>query len=146
MRDARRPFLLVTAHLIFWLLSVVGLLSLNRGHSNVETPFGLWDILFLRLLALTIAQVNLLGIWAVFSSSGVCSRLLGLMALTVASLQAVRGLGVRLTRRADEVPSSRPESRAFRFSTRDWMALTTLVALLIAVARGDARRSGISIS
>jgi hypothetical protein len=163
MRRGRWLLLLVTAHLVLWLLFVVWILSVNQDLIKVRAPFGLRYILFVPLLALTFAQVSLLGIWTAFSSAGSCYRLLGLvvgtvylesffeiasdreflylpsvaMALTVAPLLVVRGFGVRFYRRADEAPSSSQASAVIQLSTRDWMALTVVVAVLIAAARGE---------
>jgi len=156
MGDGRRLALLVTAHLILWLLSAV------LAPVKVHTPFGLQHILIVPLFAVTFSQVCLLGIWAVLSPFWSWYRLLGLvigtacleaaldialgqefllmpsvgMALTVVSLLVVRGFGIRLSRFADDVPSSRQEPQGFRFSIRGLMILTAVVALLSATAKG----------
>jgi hypothetical protein len=155
MQGDRRLGWLATAHLA-WLVSAV------LAPRTIATPFGLPHLFIVPLFALTFSQVSLLGIWAVFSPSGLGYRLLALvigtacleaaldialgkefllmptaaMALTVTSLLVVRGFGIRLSRFADDVPSSRPEAHGFRFSIRGLMILTAVVAVLSATARG----------
>jgi hypothetical protein len=152
----RRLALLVTGHLILWLLSAV------LAPVKVRTPFGLQHILIVPLFAATFSQVSLLGIWAVLSPFWSWYRLLGLvigtacleaaldialgqefllmpsvaMLLTVVSLLVMRGFGVGLSRRDDRVDPSRPEPQGSRFSIRGLMVLTAVVALLSATARG----------
>ena len=151
----RRLVWLVTAHVFLWLLSTV------LAPVKVHAPFGLQEILLVPLFAVTFSQVSLLGIWAVFSASRAWYRLLGLvigmacleaaldiamrqdfllmpsvaMALTVASLLVVRWFGVRLFRRAANVPLPCREPEGLKFSIRGLMVLIAVVALLIAVAR-----------
>jgi hypothetical protein len=156
MGDCRRLAMLVTAHLILWPISAV------LAPVKVHTPFGLQHILIVPLFAVTFSQVSLLGIWAVLSPLWSWYRLLGLvigtacleaaldialgqefllmptvaMALTVVSLLVLRGFGIRLSRFADDVPSSRQEPQGFRFSIRGLMILTAVVAVLGAMVRG----------
>lgn len=155
MRDDRRIVRLFVVHL------VLGLLTAILATFKVHSPFGFQHILIVPFFALTFSQVNLLGLWAVFSQAALWKRLAGgvigtaylesafhltfdsefwsmpsaAAALTVVSLLVVRLYGVRLTRQADGVDSPCPELQGFRFSIRGLMALTAVVALLITVAR-----------
>jgi hypothetical protein len=156
MSDGRRLDWLVTAHFVLWLLAAI------LAPVTVHTPFGLQHMLIVPFCALTFSLVSLLGLWSIFSPSAWKRRLLGAvigtlcleavfdnalerealfmpsaaMALTVASLLVVRWFGVRPSRRADDVPSSRQEPMGFGFSIRGLMVLTAVVALLSAAARG----------
>jgi hypothetical protein len=131
------------------------------GLARILPPFGLERILIAPLFALAMGQAVLIALWGVGSASSPRRRLAGMVAgaayleallavgldgeflgtasvtiaVTTASLLAVRALGLRLARQVEKVGVGRPEPEGLRFSIRGLMAFTAAVALLSSGAR-----------
>jgi hypothetical protein len=155
MKRDRRLLVLAVAHF------ALSLVAAALAPIQVNTPSGLEHILIVPFCALVLCQAVLIALWAVASRAPLWIRLAGLaagavylealvpadmrrefsgvstitIAVTAANLLAVQVLGVRLARHFDEAQRAGREGEGFKFSIRDLMLLTAVVALLTAGAR-----------
>jgi hypothetical protein len=160
MPTDRRLIALAGAH------GVLGILASAAAPAPLPSAFRLDAILVVFVVAAALCQGFLIAFWAASSPALPWKRLVGLVAglvyaeallppafrlellglplctvlLSAATLLAGRQLGFRLVRQADGVPAAPVPSNRFRFSIRDLMVVTAVVAVLAAGARAMQER------
>lgn len=140
---------------------VLGVVAAALAPIKLDSSLGLVHLLVVPLFASVLGQAVLLAVWGVASTISPWARVAVLVvgaaclevllncrlraeflgtvtvtiAVTTASLLAVRALGVGFTQQAENSQPGRPDAEGLRFSIRGLMAFTAAVALLCAGAR-----------